>query len=749
MASTPTPTDPCGVHLAGAHGHSDVARYADAMDRTSLQKAAWLGYAPPRAKLADVGAGSGKPAYDLARLLPFATVTGLDLDPAMIAHARSHFVLPGLSYEVADARARFFPEASLDLVSFSSTGHHLTSYGDPRFDPKHVLAAFDAFAWQLAPGGLLVHRDFVLPPGPDEVILELPHGDGTTDGGTESLSTATFFLRFAHHFRSSLHPTSGVPFERLPDASDGWHRFRLKHRDAVEFLLRKDYRATFEAEILEEYLYGTREFVEAALVDRDFRILTSQPIWNPWIVENRFEGKYRWSLPSGRPLPHPPTNFVVVAEKAKKGQGVAIEPKHSRVLAVPKFLRGLVYRDRNTNGPFDLVSRPNRTIDLLPYAVENGRLYVYARQGFPRPMITLTGSLGTSSLTETRRAGYVVEPITFLEGRDPRFEEIERQLAKRGGLKPLDGGADDLAPWSYYPSPGISDERVDKVRVRVPLHHEMRLPEKSYSGFSTSGVVRAFDGEQILRFAGIGAHLDARLELGVYDLLLDLALPVPVSLVPIPLVDAPETPLPWTEVEAALLPGTPERRFVLDRDAPFGNFLEIREGTFEEKLAQSTDVVRQKREYAVPKNSSSNVASALPFAFVGDRVAVAIEARHFASVQRHEGRSNLGVCPAWWLPKTVDGVAEAMAFVRGRLAEWTKDTPAKCFELGGAYAPSAGLSPELVYPLAVQFDAKDFRRLPWLVVDLDELVKNRRKILDGHLAISVLRLAHALGRLGR
>ena len=26
---------------------------------------------------------------------------------------------------------------------------HLTSYGDRKFDPKHVLAAFDAFAWYM------------------------------------------------------------------------------------------------------------------------------------------------------------------------------------------------------------------------------------------------------------------------------------------------------------------------------------------------------------------------------------------------------------------------------------------------------------------------------------------------------------------------------------------------------------------------------------------------------------------------
>ena len=664
----------------------------------------------------------------------------------MVKHARANYQRPGLSYEVGDARDVVFPAGSVQLVSCSSTGHHLTSYGSPRFDTKHVLKSFDAFATQLADGGLFVHRDFVIPEGPRNVVLELPTGDGKQQGTQEELSTAAFFELFADRFRSSQHPDRGVPFHRLGDAKDGWRRYVLTQRDATEFLLRKDYRKTFEAEILEEYLYGKREFIEDALTERGFRIVLSIPVYNPWILQNRFEGKYRWFDSFGNLLPHPPTNYIVVAEKTPKGQGVRIAPSAVQPKKEPAFLHQIVYRDKITGALFDLISRPNRTIDLLPYAFDKGRLYVYARQGFPRPILNARGD--SPNLTDTRFAGYFVEPLSFLEkGTEPRFVEIVQQLAKRGGLQPVDSSSELLTPWIFYPSPGTTDERVEKYRVEVGLNHQLNSPEQNYSGFSTTGLVRAFDAEQILRFAGVGAHLDDRLELGVYDLLLERGLPIPKWIgAKITANTSAAIDLPWVPFGEALRPGT-ARRFDLT-EFPFGSFLAVQSMDFDETDSDGKLLTKSSREFAFPKNTSSNLASALPFTFVGDRVAVAIESRHFASLQRHEGISSAGVCPAWWLPKTVKNVPEAVSFVRKRLAEWTQDTPLVFSTLGGAYAPSPGVTPELVYPLAVQFEARDFAKLQFLFVDLDDLVKNRRQIRDGHLAISVLRLAHAFGRLG-
>ncbi|HVJ21412.1 MAG TPA: hypothetical protein VM686_38640, partial [Polyangiaceae bacterium] len=70
------------------------------------------------------------------------------------------------------------------------------------------------------------------------------------------------------------------------------------------------------------------------------------------------------------------------------------------------------------------------------------------------------------------------------------------------------------------------------------------------------------------------------------------------------------------------------------------------------------------------------------------------------------------------------------------------------WELGGRYHPSPGVTPEVVYPVAVELQKLPpggDRPLYW--VSLDELVTERLSLRDGHLRIGVLRTAHALGRL--
>src|SRR5438270_314424 len=86
----------CGDGLApgsptpAAHMHKDLNSYTAAMEMSALQKAAFGSMARP-GKIADLGAGSGISARDLAVLFPDSTVVGVDFDPAMVAHANQHY----------------------------------------------------------------------------------------------------------------------------------------------------------------------------------------------------------------------------------------------------------------------------------------------------------------------------------------------------------------------------------------------------------------------------------------------------------------------------------------------------------------------------------------------------------------------------------------------------------------------------------------------------------------------------------
>jgi hypothetical protein len=126
---------------------------------------------------------------------------------------------------------------------------------------------------------------------------------------------------------------------------------------------------------------------------------------------------------------------------------------------------------------------------------------------------------------------------------------------------------------------------------------------------------------------------------------------------------------------------------------------------------------------------------------------VGVDDDDLPAAQLFNGNSNLPVAPAWRIPRERSTVTPARAFVRESLAREYGLEVGRFWELGGRYHPSAGVTPEVVYPVAVEVlrQQADARTLHW--ISLDELVRERGQIRDGHLLIGVLRAAHALGRL--
>ena len=105
-----------------------------------------LGAAPGR-RILDVGCGLGEDAAALARLVtPGGSVVGVDASRAMIEEARTrHGAVEGLSFEVADAAALPFDDASFDACRVDRVLQHIP-------DPA---AAIREMARVLRPGGLL------------------------------------------------------------------------------------------------------------------------------------------------------------------------------------------------------------------------------------------------------------------------------------------------------------------------------------------------------------------------------------------------------------------------------------------------------------------------------------------------------------------------------------------------------------------------------------------------------------------
>jgi SAM-dependent methyltransferase len=111
--------------------------------------------APAGARVLEVGCGPGHLSLRLARQHGL-DVTGLDLDPAMIARARANADRPGSSdqrrpsFVVGDVAALAFPDGSFDLVVSTLSMHHWA-------DPTAGLAEIGRV---LRPGGRALIWDF-------------------------------------------------------------------------------------------------------------------------------------------------------------------------------------------------------------------------------------------------------------------------------------------------------------------------------------------------------------------------------------------------------------------------------------------------------------------------------------------------------------------------------------------------------------------------------------------------------------
>ncbi len=710
-------------------------RYLRGMDTSMRQKVALTAaHLLGQGRVADMGMGSGLGSHALASLYPNLDVVGVDLDPTMVALARERYRLPNLSFIQGDIAKPVFPAESLDGIFDSSVLHHVTSYGGYRH--ANAEEALEAQVTQLRQGGVLIVRDFLLPEDRD-VLLDLPADDGEDSFDPGNCSTAHLFERFATEFRS-LSASPGLPFRGLGTVpgNPGWRRYGVTMQHATEFILRKDYRADWQTEAREEYGYFTQAEFETRFARLGMRILASTPIRNPWILRNRWEGHCLLRDLEGAPLPFPATNVLVVGERVPPKAGVAF--RSGGEIQPGGFLQMAHFHDRESGRIFDLVRRPHPTLDVVPWFRQGGECFVLARMGYPRPILGARPD-ASPTLDERTPPGYHAEPLTVIQTDLPAGSTVEAMLQERAGLGPehllafRDGA-------TCYPSPAGLLEEVRSTLVEIsPTFVQSGFPHRS--GFSTAGRVHAIEARQLLRAAQVGGVSDARLELNVYELLSQLGegfgdwigeaiepreLPVP----------------PAFTTWQAVLERPHRRRFLPAEPDESAHYLDLKAHTFEELDTTGTVLNRATLEYVVPREASTNtLAATLVFRHQG-RVHLALEDRDLPGPQGFTGHSNLVTVPAWRLPRAIASLQEAKAWLRRELALQGIQAGA-IWDLGGAYHPTPGLTPESVHPLAVEVTQvnPDSRAYDW--VPLEDWPGFRNRFRDGHLRILAGRLGHA------
>ncbi len=717
-------------------------RYLNGMDASMRQKVALTAaHLLCAGRIADMGMGSGTGSEALAALYPALEVIGVDVDSTAVTMAKERYHLPNLRFITGDISSQVFEPTSLDGIFDSSVLHHVTSFNN--YDRSYATKALEVQIRQLRDHGILIVRDFV-DPGPETVLLDLPSNDGQGDS-PETCSTAQLFEDFSRVFRA-LSSKPGFAYESVeapfdPPLRTGWRRFRVSHTLAVEFVLRKDYRTDWYQEAKEEYSYMTQRQFEDLFARLGLRVLASTPIRNPWIVRHRFTDRMELRNMQGEHLDAPATNYVIVGEKVPPGHGVRF--RQGAPHAPLGFLVMDHFRDKSTEHVADLVRRPNRTIDVIPWFELQGECFILARMSYPRPIVA-SDREGCEPLDQSAPAHFVTEPLNILQTDKPVGLTVEDALRELAGIDAQ--ALVDFKPGAtYYPSPGGILEEVQSILVQTePVFVKADIP--NLSSFSTSGRIRAIEACQILRAAQVGGLPDARLEHNAYTLLRNTR----------------HSPGPWIGESIAASGGCPprsvatmhasmnrpgRRRFERAPKDQSTGFLSLLCSSFAELDAQGNEIVSRPLEYVVPRLLGLNTIACAVFRRCSERIWLGLSDDDLPAAQCLNGQSQLWVVPAWRLPREIQTMRAARAFLINRLDETYGLRCGETWELGGRYFPSPGLTPEVVYPMAVEVlnDGPDDSPLRWFA--LEDILHFLDHLNDGHTRTAALRLAHATGLL--
>lgn len=130
------------------------------IDRGWRRKVVETAAAMRPAAILDVATGTGDLAIQLARAIPAATLTGIDLSEGMLAVGRRKVKEAGLAARVTlrqgDCLSLPFPDGSFDVVT--------VAFGVRNFE--HLDRGYAEMARVLRPGGKLVVLELSVPPSP-------------------------------------------------------------------------------------------------------------------------------------------------------------------------------------------------------------------------------------------------------------------------------------------------------------------------------------------------------------------------------------------------------------------------------------------------------------------------------------------------------------------------------------------------------------------------------------------------------
>lgn len=665
-------------------------------------------------RVLDIGCRDGALVYAMAAMNPMHHFIGLDRDKRAIRKAKDTYKLPNLEFMAGDVTENFLAPSSLDAVINAYTLHE--TYSRTQCSERAVEDSMEAQLKLLKPDGLLFIRDFAMPNPEEFVVLEMPEEISTGDA-IEDLSEVDLLIRFSEQARArkdSAH--GGFYLEDLPARFPRTRRFRLPHKWAYEFILRKDDRANWDADLHTEYTFFTERDYRKTLRTLGARVLYTAPHWDDQKIQSRFHKKFRLYSEDGTTLGPPPTSFIALAQKAGERKPLVVNERrpargeHSRITVT-------AMRDDVEGTLIDVVSRGVEMTDVIPYMVTaDNRLKIYVHEGVPRGLANTVPRMN-SKLDGKTWSGHMTEAIA-LPGEalhEVKFGDRKSLvLFARDylGLQPHASAELEDGP-ALYPAPDYIDERIETKYLRVDTEKTHLSPKTvmpDLEGYAGTGRIRCVDAQDILNGAGVGLLPTARLEVQVMALYEKLGLNY-VSWAECPLTLSEGEPVNTTRLQDRIhkLAEADDRYREVKGNAgqiKVMNSIFVEEG---QDKGGITGLASRDMEFVMQDDGVQNIAVVLPLTKKQSGEVMAAMVESFLPVpQRYKGTGFMISCPSYRLPADITNFDMAKKYI----AEKFELKPENVSRMGEGYFTHIGVTPQRIYPFAVaSAGAKGYKKV--------------------------------------
>lgn len=658
---------------------------------------------PDGAKVVDMGCGDGAMVYAIAAMNPTLTFIGLDKSKRQINKAKEQYKLFNLSFKVGDVSSEIFEADSIDAIINSYILHEV--YSGSRYNERIVSDTLRKHFKMLKKGGVMFVRDYARPPPEEFVLLEMPD-EQSAGKELSKLSEADLLIWYAEHARPRQDPGCGGFFlEELPERIPRTRLFRLPYKWAYEFIMRKDDRKAWDAELPMEYTFFTQREFKKELRGLGARVQYAGPYWDEDIITEKFDGHFRLYENDGTPLGNPPTCFLAVAVKLAERKSLNIEER--RPSSTPsEHLKITAMRNQKTGEIRDVVTRNVDVSEIIPHRIDDeGRLKVYLHDGIARSIANAVPRGGVN-VDGRVWSGHMIEPISVDGEAMSMMEEYDVKhsaLFARDhlGLKPKAGAILEHGP-DYYPAPDYIDEKIKTFYLNV-AEKKGEITPKSFIGhsdkFQAKGVVREIDAQNVLNAITVGLIPNARLELQILSLFQHLGLKAEtwsdkqLKLQKSKIIDK-------LNVKSAL-------KALADKDDRFkeikgtaGQLRPVHSVFVEEGNSRGgmSGLTSQDIDFVVHDDRTINTVVVLPMTKdLKGEVHAGVHVKHLPIPQRHEGNGMTISAPSFDLPAGVTNHKQIKKFIADEMGV-TMDMVLK---MGESYYSHVGMTPQRIHPYAV------------------------------------------------